>query len=173
MARPMKRMSSIAAAGLLLALAATLVIVPRVAAASCFPDVEGHWAETFICWLKSEGIVSGYGDGTYRPDNSVTRGEMAVYIQRVAGAGSAGPVANADLLDGIDSSGLASDAHDHMITQASVNIFTVTTTSYSTVLSVSLDLPDRCAGSIPVDHWNVGLIASGFSISTSPLSVNE
>ena len=69
---------------LVLALAVALVIVPRVAAQTpCFPDVEGHWAETFICWLQTNGIVSGYPDGTYRPDNNVTRGELAVYIQRV------------------------------------------------------------------------------------------
>ena len=51
-------------------------------AASCFPDTGGHWAETFICWLKDNGIVSGYGDGTYRPENYVTRGEMAVFVNR-------------------------------------------------------------------------------------------
>src|SRR3990170_9133190 len=101
----MNRTLGFAALGIVFALAATLVIAPRVAAQTpCFPDVEGHWAETFICWLQANGIVSGYGDGTYRPDNNVTRGEMAVYIQRVAGAGGAGPVANADLLDGLDSS---------------------------------------------------------------------
>ena len=59
-----------------------LFLVPRVFAASCFPDTGGHWAESFICWLKDNGIVSGYGDGTYRPDNFVKRGEMAVYIKK-------------------------------------------------------------------------------------------
>ncbi len=59
-----------------------LILVPHVFAASCFPDTGGHWAESFICWLKDNGIVSGYGDGTYRPDNPVTRGEMSVYIKK-------------------------------------------------------------------------------------------
>lgn len=60
-----------------------LVVVPKVSAASCFPDVGGHWAESFICWLSSNGIVSGYPDGTYWPGEKVTRGKMAVFIQRV------------------------------------------------------------------------------------------
>lgn len=64
---------------------ALLIIVVTNAAAStgCFPDTNGHWAETFICWLYDNGIVSGYGDGTYRPNNATTRAEMSVYIQRV------------------------------------------------------------------------------------------
>ena len=61
-----------------------LLVVTSPAFAACFPDTGGHWAEPFICWVQAHGIVSGYGDGTYRPDNNVTRGEMAVFIQRVA-----------------------------------------------------------------------------------------
>ena len=58
------------------------VVVPKVSAATgCFPDTNGHWAEEFICWLKDKGITSGYPDGTYRPENQVTRAEMAVFLQ--------------------------------------------------------------------------------------------
>lgn len=53
------------------------------AATGCFPDTNGHWAETFICWLKDNGITSGYGDGTYKPENGVTRGEMSVFLQKI------------------------------------------------------------------------------------------
>jgi len=80
------------------------VVVPRVSAATgCFPDTNGHWAEEFICWLSEKGITSGYPDGTYRPENRVTRAEMAVFLQQVAGQGSSSPVVDADLLDGLDS----------------------------------------------------------------------
>jgi hypothetical protein len=48
----------------------------------CFPDTNGHWAEQFICWLKDSGISTGYPDGTFRPENTVTRGELAVMLQR-------------------------------------------------------------------------------------------
>jgi hypothetical protein len=48
-----------------------------------FPDVpSGHWAWQFVETIFSEGLTSGYPDGTYRPDNPVTRGEMAVFIKK-------------------------------------------------------------------------------------------
>jgi len=59
------------------------VVVPKVAASTgCFPDTTGHWAEEFICWLYDNGITGGYPDGTYRPENAVTRAEMAVFLQK-------------------------------------------------------------------------------------------
>ena len=45
-----------------------------------FGDVAGHWAEAWIEDLYDEGITSGYPDGTYRPENQVTRAEMAVFL---------------------------------------------------------------------------------------------
>ena len=52
---------------------------------SSFSDIEGHWAETFIEELKDQGITGGYPDGTYRPDNRVTRAEMAVFLLNALG----------------------------------------------------------------------------------------
>ena len=50
---------------------------------STFPDVPmSHWAWQFVETIFSEGLTSGYPDGTYRPDNPVTRGEMAVFIKK-------------------------------------------------------------------------------------------
>ncbi len=40
-----------------------------------FNDIQGHWSEGDIVALSSMGVVSGYGDGTYRPETSLTRGE--------------------------------------------------------------------------------------------------
>lgn len=53
------------------------------AATGCFPDTNGHWAETFICWLKDNSITSGFADGTYKPENGVTRAEMSVFLQKI------------------------------------------------------------------------------------------
>ncbi len=48
--------------------------------ASCgisFSDVStGHWAYNFIMELGCSGIVSGYADGTFRPQNSTTRAQL-------------------------------------------------------------------------------------------------
>jgi hypothetical protein len=49
-----------------------------------FSDTNGNWAETYICWLKDNGISSGTGGGNYSPNNNVTRAEMAVFLQRQA-----------------------------------------------------------------------------------------
>lgn len=54
------------------------------AATGCFPDTNAHWAEVFICWLKDNGITSGYTNGNYGPEDNVTRAQMAVFLQRQA-----------------------------------------------------------------------------------------
>ncbi len=45
-------------------------------------DITGHWAETAIRSLVSTGAVSGYPDGTFRPDNSITRAEFATVLAK-------------------------------------------------------------------------------------------
>jgi len=45
-----------------------------------FTDISGHWAEAWIEELYDQGITGGYPDGTYRPENRVTRAEMAVFL---------------------------------------------------------------------------------------------
>lgn len=48
---------------------------------SIFTDVSAnHWAYSAISALKSEGIVSGYGDGSFNPDQTVTREEFVKMI---------------------------------------------------------------------------------------------
>jgi hypothetical protein len=48
-----------------------------------FSDVSSnYWAKSYISRIACNGITSGYGDGTYKPANNVTRAEMAVYIIR-------------------------------------------------------------------------------------------
>ena len=47
-----------------------------------FPDTAGHWAEDWIAALRNDGITLGYLDGTYRPDASLTRGELVVFLLR-------------------------------------------------------------------------------------------
>lgn len=55
------------------------------AVSATFPDTAGHWAEEWIEALKNAGIVGGYPDGTYRPDNPVTRAEIAVFLVKAFG----------------------------------------------------------------------------------------
>ena len=49
----------------------------KVAGGSAFPDVaEGEWYSDAIAWAAAEGLVSGYGDGTYQPNKDITREEL-------------------------------------------------------------------------------------------------
>ncbi len=48
-----------------------------------FEDVPSdHWAYDAIARLASDGIIEGYGDGTYRGDMEITRYEMAQMVAR-------------------------------------------------------------------------------------------
>lgn len=37
-----------------------------------FSDTSNHWAEGAIAWCASNGIISGYGNGTFGPDDPLT-----------------------------------------------------------------------------------------------------
>lgn len=65
--------------GLLMA----FTFVNAYASIGCFTDTNGHPFETYICWLHDHGITSGYPDGSFKPSNFITRGEMAVFLSRV------------------------------------------------------------------------------------------
>ena len=47
-----------------------------------FSDIEAHWAEKFIEEAYKLGIVDGYGDGTFHPDQAVTRAEAMKIVNR-------------------------------------------------------------------------------------------
>jgi uncharacterized lipoprotein YddW (UPF0748 family) len=54
-----------------------------VSTSTQFSDIKNHWARAFIEVFAQRGFVSGYRDGTFRPDNSVTRAEFAAIIAKV------------------------------------------------------------------------------------------
>ncbi len=51
--------------------------------ASSFNDVPvSHWAANYIGYMEQFGIVTGYADGSFRPDSPVTRAEFAAIASR-------------------------------------------------------------------------------------------
>jgi len=50
-----------------------------------YTDLEGHWAKSAIVFCTLSGILTGYGDGTFRPDAPISRQEFAVAFARMAG----------------------------------------------------------------------------------------
>ncbi|WP_166542072.1 S-layer homology domain-containing protein [Paenibacillus lutrae] len=45
-----------------------------------FNDISEHWAEAGINQAVSKGIISGYPDGSFKPNHTVTRAEFAVML---------------------------------------------------------------------------------------------
>ena len=50
-----------------------------------YTDTEGHWASDVIDELSNKKIINGYSDGTFKPDNSVTRAEFIAIVNRMLG----------------------------------------------------------------------------------------
>ncbi|SHH12652.1 conserved repeat domain-containing protein/Listeria/Bacterioides repeat-containing protein [Anaerosphaera aminiphila DSM 21120] len=48
-----------------------------------FTDVKGNWAENEINKLASLGLISGYTDGSFKPDQEITRAEAATLVNAV------------------------------------------------------------------------------------------
>ena len=58
---------------------------PSVSGESSFTDVaSGTWYANAVAWAAGEDIVSGYGDGTFGPEDSITREQIASILYRYA-----------------------------------------------------------------------------------------
>lgn len=66
---------------------------------SVFTDIAGHWAEGEIERAATLGWIMGYTDGTFRPENYITRAEAMAMINRVL---HRLPENEDDLLDGMN-----------------------------------------------------------------------
>ena len=71
---------------------------PAVTGEGPFTDVPaGCWYTDAIVWAAQNGIVSGFGDGTFRPNEAVTRAQAAVMLYGYAAFTGADVTARADL----------------------------------------------------------------------------
>ena len=55
----------------------------QISTSSNFTDISGHWAEKYIERAATLGWIAGYSDGTFRPNNYITRAEAMTMINRV------------------------------------------------------------------------------------------
>ncbi|OUS77273.1 hypothetical protein B1748_09020 [Paenibacillus sp. MY03] len=51
-------------------------------------DLEGHWAKAAISNLAQLGVIQGYPDQTFRPDQTMTRAEIITMLSRLFDLGS-------------------------------------------------------------------------------------
>ncbi|MBR2832396.1 MAG: S-layer homology domain-containing protein [Oscillospiraceae bacterium] len=96
------------------------------AGGSSFPDVadSSSWYYAPVAWAAGRGIVNGYEDGLFRPDNSVTREQMAVivynYVRAIGGDTSGGGNLSA-FPDGGSVSGWAREAMQWAVAHGIIN----------------------------------------------------
>ena len=61
---------------MLLAIAMVLTMVVTASATAMFSDIDGHWAQEYIEYWVGKGVINGYADGTFKPNNQMTRAEV-------------------------------------------------------------------------------------------------
>lgn len=79
-----------------------------------FTDVAGHRHERAINRVAAEGWMTGFSDGTFRPEGDVSRGQIATMIHRALGWGAPSP-------DAPDFSDIASSPHRDAIRKLAEN----------------------------------------------------
>lgn len=82
-----------------LALTAAM-IVPSVPAMAAPSDIAGHWAESVITQWQSKGLIQGYEDGTFKPNNTITRAEFVTLMNNAKGFWSEGSINFSDVKNG-------------------------------------------------------------------------
>lgn len=82
-----------AAIAAMAAMAGTAIFAPS-AFASHYADVEDNWAESggWLGWVEANSLFDADAGNNFRPNDQVTRGEIAVALYRAAHVGKARPI---------------------------------------------------------------------------------
>lgn len=54
-------------------------------AATAFPDIQSHWAKSYIEEMTDANMFKGYEDGTFKPENKLTTAEALALCARAVG----------------------------------------------------------------------------------------
>lgn len=78
----------------------SLFSFPPLVLSATFPDTEGHWAESYIDDLAEQGVISGYENGNFGPDDRLTRAQFAkIAVLAFLGEAAVDPSDDADFTD--------------------------------------------------------------------------
>ena len=84
---------------------------PAVNGGEAFTDVAPReWYTDAVAWISGQGLMTGYGNGTFGTNDPVTREQLATILWRYAGSPDAGEVE--PFADAVDISGYALEAVD-------------------------------------------------------------
>ncbi len=51
-----------------------------------FTDVDGSaWYAKYVNFMHEKNLIGGYGDGTFRPDSTITRAEAVTMLNKAIG----------------------------------------------------------------------------------------
>lgn len=113
-----------------------------------FTDTAGHWAAEDIATAVSLGLVTGYSDGTFKPNQTITRAEFAAIIGRGIQLDTEVPALTFEDTDSIPSwasASIAILANAGVITGYEDNTFRpsapVTRQEMAVIVARALDLP--------------------------------
>lgn len=77
----MKKLNKLAT---MLTVSTMLISSISPALAQIYTDVpNSHWANTYITNMNKQGVIAGYPDATFRPNESITREQAMVMISRI------------------------------------------------------------------------------------------
>lgn len=88
---------------------------PSVSGGSAFPDViQGDWYASGVAWASANGVVSGYPDGTFGPNDPITREQMTAILYQFARSQGKLDSGRADLSAFADADAISSWAQESM-----------------------------------------------------------
>ena len=61
------------------------VDIPPYGVSHKFTDIDDYWAADYVDHLYTSGITTGYADGTFRPNDSITRAQFSAMLFRYLG----------------------------------------------------------------------------------------
>jgi len=70
--------------GMLVTILYRLAGSPAAGSASFTDVAKGRWYADGVSWASANGVVSGYPDGSFRPNDTITRGQMAAILYQYA-----------------------------------------------------------------------------------------
>jgi len=98
------------------------------AGSASFTDVpSGQWYSAAVAWAAQNGIVDGYGNGTFGPNESITREQMAAILYRYASYKGYSVTASSSISDYSDAPQVSSYAQTAMSWANATGLITGTT----------------------------------------------
>lgn len=150
-------------------------------AAQGFKDLSGNWASEHVLALARKGVVGGYPDGTFRPNATVTRAELAKMVvkalalptaskhsfrdaQRHWASNDIAAMRAAKLINGYED---GTFRPDQKINRAEITAIVVRTLNISDVVEAQ-ELENTAFSDIAVTHWASRVITAANRLDILP-----